>query len=130
MEACDAYEPWHNKVNHKTYLRATPGKCLHYYFYFPDKDLGLVYLRVPTWCPFRLKFYCNEYSWLARRLASRGIGYTMADNAFIRIDDWEQAQQLADSFTPDELHRILDRYAAICCPVLDVFEQRYHWSLM
>jgi len=25
MEACDAYEPWHNKLNHKTYLRATPG---------------------------------------------------------------------------------------------------------
>jgi hypothetical protein len=41
----------------------------------------------------------------------------MADYAFIRIDNWEQAQQLADSFTPDELHRILDRYAAMCCPV-------------
>jgi hypothetical protein len=126
MEACDAYEPWHNKLNHKTYLRATSGKCLHYYFYFLDKDLGLVYLRVPTWCPFRLQFYCNGHSWLARKLASRGIVYTMADNAFIRIDDWEQAQQLADSFTPDELHRILDRYAAMCCPMLNVFEQRYH----
>lgn len=130
MEACDAYAPWHNKVTHKTYLRATPGKCLHYYFYFLDEDLGLVYLRVPTWCPFRLQFYCNGHSWLARKLASRGIGCTMADNAFIRIDDWESAQKLADGFSPDELHRILDRYAAICCPVLDVFEQRYHWSLM
>jgi len=130
MEACDAYEPWHNKVNHKTYLRATPGKCLHYYFYFLDEELGLVYLRVPTWCPFRLQFYCNGHSWLARKLTSRDIGYTMADNAFIRIDDWKQAQQLADSFSPDELHRILDRYAVMCCPVLDVFEQRYHWSLM
>jgi hypothetical protein len=130
MEACDAYEPWHNKLNHKTYLRATPGKCLHYYFYFLDEELGLIYLRVPTWCPFRLQFYCNGHSWLARKLTSRGIGYTMADNAFIRIDDWEAAQQFADSFSPDELHRILDRYAVMCCPVLDVFAQRYHWSLM
>jgi len=32
MEACSAYEPWHDKQTHKTYLRSTPGKCLHYYF--------------------------------------------------------------------------------------------------
>ncbi|MDD1636272.1 MAG: hypothetical protein LUQ06_08425, partial [Methylococcaceae bacterium] len=33
MEACSAYEPWHDKETHKTHLRSTPGKCLHYYFY-------------------------------------------------------------------------------------------------
>jgi len=130
MEGCDAYEPWHNKENHKTYVRSTPGKCLHYYFYFLDEDLGLVYLRVPTWCPFRLQFYCNGHSWLAQKLTSQGIGYALADNSFLRVDDWEQAQHLADSFSPDELHRILDRYATMCCPVLDAFGQSYHWSLM
>lgn len=130
MEACDAYEPWHNKTNHKTYLRSTQGKCLHYYFYFMDAELGLVYLRVPTWCPFRLQFYFNGHNWLARKLDAHGIGYTMADNAFIRIDDWEQAQQLADSLSPDQLHRILDRYAEQCCPVRDAFDVSYHWSLM
>ena len=25
---------------------------------------------------------------------------------------------------------MLDRYAAQCCPVLEVFRQSYHWSLM
>jgi hypothetical protein len=130
MEACEAYEPWHNKQNHKTYVRSTSGKCLHYYFYFLDEELGLVHLRVPTWCPFRLQFYCNGHSWLARKLTSQGIDYATADNSFIRVDDWNQAQQLADSFSPDDLHRILDRYAAICCPVLDAFGQVYHWSLM
>ena len=54
----------------------------------------------------------------------------MADNAFTRIADWERAQDLADGFSPDLLHRVLDRYAALCCPVLDVFGQTYHWSLM
>ena len=130
MEACNTYEPWHNKVNHKTYLKPKLGKCLHYYFYFMDYELGLVYLRVPTWCPFRLQFYCNGHSWLAKSLASRSIGYTMADNAFINIEDWETAQKLADSFSPDQLHQILDRYTAMCCPVLDVFPVGYHWSLM
>jgi hypothetical protein len=130
MEACPAYKPWHDKQTHKTYLRPDSGKCLHYYFYFMDAELGLVYLRVPTWAPFRLQFYCNGHSWLARRLTAEGIAFTAADNAFIRIDDWQRAQDLADGFSPDLLHRVLDRYAALCCPVLDVFSQSYHWSLM
>jgi hypothetical protein len=95
-----------------------------------DAELGLVYLRVPTWAPFRLQFYCNGHSWLARRLTAEGIAFTAADNAFIRIDDWQRARDLADGFSPDLLHRVLDRYAALCCPVLDVFSQSYHWSLM
>jgi hypothetical protein len=130
MEACPSYRPWHDKQSHKTFLRPDTGKCLHYYFYFMDADLGLVYLRVPTWAPFRLQFYCNGHSWLARRLTAEGIAFTMADNAFVRVGDWQRAQEMADGLSPDRLHRVLDRYAALCCPVLDVFGQSYHWSLM
>ena len=130
MEGCDTYKPWHDKQTHKTYLRPDKGQCLHYYFYFMDAELGLLHLRVPTWAPFRLQFYCNGHSRLARQLVAEGIGFTAADNAFIRIADWQRAQDLADGFSPDQLHRVLDRYAALCCPVLDVFGQTYHWSLM
>ena len=51
MEACCAYEPWHDKQTHKTYLSSTSDKCLHYYFFFMDAEVGLCYLRVPTWSP-------------------------------------------------------------------------------
>jgi hypothetical protein len=85
---------------------------------------------VPTWCPFRLQFYCNGHSWLAGQLTAGGVGFTLADNAFLRIDDWERAQALADTLSPDHMHRILDHYAQQCCPVLDVFAQSYHWSFM
>src|SRR6266478_4795544 len=74
MEACDTYKPWHDKQTHRSFLRPDTGKCLHYYFYFIDAELGLIYLRVPTWCPFRLQFYCNGHSWLARQLTAAGIG--------------------------------------------------------
>ena len=130
MEGCDTYKPWHDKQTHKTYLRPDKGQCLHCYFYFMDAELGLIHLRVPTWAPFRLQFYCNGHSRLARQLVAEGIGFTAADNAFTRIADWQRAQDLADGFSPDQLHRVLDRYAALCCPVLDVFGQTYHWSLM
>jgi hypothetical protein len=129
METCDSYQPWRDKQTGKSFLRPDSGKCLHYYFYFMDAELGLIHLRVPTWCPFRLQFYCNGHSWLARRLSAAGIDFVTADNAFLRIDDWEHAQRLAEGFSPDHLHRILDHYAELCCPVLDVFAQRYHWSL-
>jgi len=130
MEACDSYRPWHDKTTGQTFLKPDSGKCLHYYFYFIDDEVGLCYLRVPTWCPFRLQFYCNGHGWLARQLAAAGIGFTLADNAFLRIDDWERAQSFADALAPKQLHQVLDRFAKLCCPVMDTFDQRYHWSLM
>jgi hypothetical protein len=54
MESCTAFKPWHDKKSHKTFFKYDSGRCLHYYFYFIDKDFGLCYLRVPTWAPFRL----------------------------------------------------------------------------
>ena len=73
MEACQTFKPWHDKTTGKTGLRPTAGKCLHYYFYFLHPRLGLVYVRVPTWLPFRLQIYFNGHNWLARRLEEEGI---------------------------------------------------------
>jgi len=130
MEACATYQPWHDKVSGRTFLRPDTTKCLHYYFYWLDRELGLIYVRVPTYCPFRLQVYCNGHSWLAERLLREGIDFAAADNSFVRIADFARAQELADTLKPDLLHRHLDRYAQLCCPVLDVFAQTYHWSLM
>ena len=129
MEACPSYRPWHDKNSGKTYLRGDTGKCLHYYFYFIDDVLGLCYLRVPTWAPFSLQFYCNGHSALAQSLKREGIDFAQADNAFLRIDDLPRAQALADALSPDVLHQRLDVYAQWLCPVLDVFGQSYHWSI-
>src|SRR5216683_2866545 len=81
MEACPSYKPWHDKSSGKTYLRPETGKCLHYYFYFIDDELGLCYLRVPTWAPFGLQFYCNGHGAVARALKREGIGFVQAEYA-------------------------------------------------
>lgn len=130
MEACTCYKPWHDKQTHRTMLRATKGKCLHYYFYFMDREFGLCYLRVPTWAPFRLQFYCNGHNWLAGALAERQIEYTQAENCFPYIADWKTAQALAEAFPLDRLHRLCDRLAGQFCPVGEHFGTRYHWSIM
>ena len=68
MEACATYRPWHDKKIQKTFLKSELGKCLHYYFYFNDPDIGFGYVRVPTWCPFQLQVYFNGHNVLANQL--------------------------------------------------------------
>ena len=92
METCQTYKPWHDKETHRTYLKPSIGKCLHYYFYFIDPDLGLCFLRVPTWAPFQLHLYFNGHNRLAAALARRNIDYRMLDNAFVSIDDMQAAE--------------------------------------
>lgn len=130
MEACTAYMPWHDKQSHRTYVKTTQGKCLHYYFYFIDEELGLCYLRVPTWCPFRLQFYCNGHNWLASQLRQQGIGFVQQDNAFLQIDDFERANEVAAGLDVIELHKKLDHFAQLYCPVVSHLNLVYSWSLM
>lgn len=129
MEACFTYRPWHDKGTGKTCLRHDLGKCLHYYFYFLDPEVGLCYMRVPTWCPFRLQFYFNGHNLLAAKLRKAGIEFRMMDNAFARIADQDEAQRLSNDLDVAKLHARLDRYAAQCCPASGPFGT-YHWSLM
>lgn len=130
MEACNTYEPWHDKKTGKTFLRPDLGKCLHYYFYFIDPQVGLGYVRVPTWCPFRLQVYINGHNLLASELKQAGINYTMIDNAFDTIEDADKAQELSDTLSIEKLHQKLDEFAWQFCPVYKDFNQRYHWSVM
>ncbi|MFQ5448456.1 MAG: MarR family transcriptional regulator [Saprospiraceae bacterium] len=130
METCETYKPWHNKNTGQTYLKGATSKCLHYYFYFIDEELGLCYVRVPTWCPFRLQIYFNGHNWLASKLRKQKIAFSLVDNAFDAIENNEQAQKLADSLSIEELHKKLDRFAQIYCPVHAYFQQVYHWSVM
>lgn len=130
MEACSSYRPWHDKGTGKTYLKPDSSKCMTYYFYFVDEQLGLCYLRVPTWCPFRLQFYFNGHNWLASKLKECGVAYEMLDNAFLHIADYARANQLANEFAIEILHQHLDEFAQQYCPVVTELSLHYHWSIM
>jgi DNA-binding MarR family transcriptional regulator len=130
MESCNTYRPWHDKETGRTFFKFDVSKCLHYYFYFLDRELGLCYLRVPTWCPFRLQFYMNGHNLLASKLDKRGIEYELVDNAFINISDVEVAQKLSDRINPENLHKALDVFAKRYCPVASELEMSYSWTIM
>jgi len=130
MEGCNTYKPWHDKESGKTFLKFDKSKCLHYYFYFIDKDYGLCYMRVPTWAPFRLQFYMNGHNLLENKLKKNGIEYTMIDNAFHTISDFNKAQELSDKIRVEDLHQALDAIAKRYCPLPDKYETSYNWSIM
>lgn len=130
MERCPAYVPWHNKETHRTYVKHAQSRCLHYYFYFIDEELGLCYLRVPTWCPFRLQFYFNGHNWLAARLRQQGIAFELCDNAFLDIADFDRANELTAQFDVEALHAKLDHLAQTYCPVGSALNLEYSWSIM
>jgi DNA-binding MarR family transcriptional regulator len=129
MESCTSYKPWHDKTTGKTFLKRDSGRCLHYYIYFSDKELGLCYLRIPTWCPFRLQFYCNGHNWLAYKLTKRNIPFTLIDNAFVHIGDYEKAQKLSDNIRVADLHHALDLHVERLCPFIKSHGLTYHWSI-
>lgn len=130
MEGCTSYKPWHDKSTHKTFLKYDMGKCLTYYFYFIDELLGLCYVRVPTWLPFKLQIFFNGHAWLSNELAKKNVGHQMMDNAFTTIDNWSKAQTISDNLSIEKLHKKLNVFAEKYCPVHKIFKQQYHWSIM
>jgi len=130
MEACPSYIPWHDKMSHKNYVKGSQGKCLHYYFYFNDPDIGFGYVRVPTWCPFQLQVYLNGHNVLANELTKKKIAFSMLDNAFDYIDDFKRAQTLSDHLDINKLFKKLAWMADLYCPVHKEFGETYHWSIM
>ena len=122
MEGCNTYQPWHDKVTGKTFLKYDQAKCVTYYFYFIDEMLGLCYVRVPTWLPFKLQIFFNGHAWLSHELKRKNIAHEMMDNAFIKIADWEKAQQISDSLDIRKLHQKLDTFAHRFCQVYKDFD--------
>lgn len=129
LESCLSYKPWHNKQTGKTYLKLDSGKCLHYYFYFIHEQLGLCYLRVPTWCPFRLQFYFNGHAWLAAQLKQKGVAFETRDNAFTHIADYAVANELVAQLNVEQLHAWLDAIVQHYCPVIPGLNLSFHWSI-
>lgn len=129
LEVCPTFEARYDKRTGRTSLRPDRAKCLHYYFYFIDEELGLCFMRVPTWCPFGLQAYFNGHNLLAAKLRKAGVEYRMLDNAFTHIADWELAQKLADESDTRVIHEKLDHYARQFCPPIEVLALSYQWSL-
>lgn len=132
VEGCWSYDVGPNRAEKKLELRGKPSKCLHYYHYFMDPEVGLVYVRLQTWFPFTVHVGMNGREWLARQMDKIGLRYRRRDNCFAWIEDWARAQQLLDQQLrtdwPGLLKRLLDQ-ANPALAIVDTHPTPYYWSM-
>lgn len=108
VEPCQTYAL--KKDGQKKHLLLVPAerKCLHLYFYFVDREFGLIHVRLQTWLPMSIQVCVNGREYLARRLDRAGIGCEKRDNCFVRIDDLPRAQEMMDVGEPSPTRHLLD----------------------
>jgi hypothetical protein len=116
MESCPTFKLASGKDRPQFVSRMVPQRVL--YFYFVDKDLGLMHVRLQTWAPFTCQVYVNGHDYLARQL-KKGITFQQIDNAFVALGDPAAAQRHADRFANLPWPKILERYARRVNPLLD-----------
>jgi len=111
VEPCYTLTVKNNENTHKLEKKSEFRKCLHYYFYFNDRDLGLMHVRFQTWFPFGIQIYINGKEYLKKQLAKEGIEYTSYDNSVTSVSDLKRAQEIADAFADKKWYNVFDHFA-------------------
>jgi hypothetical protein len=116
MEACLTFKLALGKDRPVFVSRKVPQRVL--YYYFVDKELGLMHVRLQSWAPFTCQVYANGHDYVARQLRKKGIAFEQVDNAFVHLADAAAAQRSADRFAKLPWPKILERYARRVNPLL------------
>ena len=131
-EPCRSYAVRGNYQTRTIHVIPAERRCLHVYFYFVDREFGLMHVRLQTWLPFMIQVCLNGREYLARCLDRAGIGHEQRDNCFTRIDDLPRAQQMLSRLTRRRWGRFLNTLARRVNPLLaDMFAapHGYYWTL-
>jgi len=105
-------------------------KGLHLYFYYLDREMGLMHVRLATWLPLGIQVCLNGRLYLARRMSEAGIGYEQRDNCFVRIDDLPRAQAMMQELEQRRWERFLGALARRVNPLAGQLGLHgYYWSL-
>lgn len=132
VENCWSYTVGPNRDSKRLELRGGPSRCLHYYHYFQDPEVGLVYVRLQTWFPFSVHVGMNGREWLAQQMKQGGLDFVRRDNCFPWIEDWAGAQQLLEGQVRTDWPALLNRLLQQANPALDLVDtaaRPYYWSL-
>jgi hypothetical protein len=132
VEPCFSYGLHKDAQRKWLHLVRQQRKCLHVYFYFVDREFGLMHVRLQTWLPFPIQVCFNGREYLARQLDQAKIGYEKRDNCFVRIDDLPRAQALLDRLVrrkwPKYLSALARRVNPLLLPKSGLALRGYYWT--
>jgi hypothetical protein len=131
LEPCSTFTVRGNRETHKLEVVRRRTKCLHFYFYYLDAELGFIHIRLQSWFPFQIQVYVNGRECLARHLDQQGVAYERYDNCFTQIDDLAAAQGFCERFAHFEWPPVLNHFAEQVNPILKTIRESgfrgYYW---
>lgn len=114
-------------------FRVEERRCQHLYYYYLDREFGLMHVRVATWLPFGIQVCLNGREYLARRMRRAGIGFEQRDNCFVWIEDLPRAQQMLRDLEERKWERWLRMLSVRVNPLLGPDSgldlHPYYWSI-
>src|SRR6266404_1786250 len=106
--------------------------CKHLYFYFVDREFGLMHIRLQTWLPFTIQVCINGRRWLGNKLQQAGIEFVQHDNTFTEIAEVQRGQQFMDQLMRRDFARCLNALTKVISPLARHPEWKlpngYYWS--
>lgn len=132
VEPCMSFSNRRNDQG-KFHFKSQERKCLHLYFYYLDREFGLMHVRLSTWLPFGMQVCLNGREYLARRMRKAGIGFEQRDNCFVKIDDLPRAQKMLAELETRKWQKMLNAMARRVNPLIARSSKLnlngYYWSI-
>ena len=132
VEPCHTISVRPNRQAKKLELVSQSRHCKHLYFYFVDREFGLMHIRLQTWLPFTMQVCVNGRRWLGNKLQRANIPFVQHDNTFTEIADVQRAQQFMDQLMRRDLAACLDALTKVINPLARHPEWKlpngYYWS--
>ena len=133
VEICNTMTVAPNRSTKKLEVTSRPTKCKHYYFYYNDEEFGWMFLKIQTWFPYNVQIYINGREYLSKILDKNNIKYEMYNNSFSFIENFEEAQNLADKILDkkisDSFDGIIKKINNLLPNIEKVFSHSYYWCI-
>lgn len=130
LEGCQSFAVRGDRATKRLRLIATARRCAHLYFYYGDRDFGLMHIRLQPWLPFTIQICINGRDWLAQQLRRAGSSCQPVDNGVFDVRDPALAQRRLTHLETRRWARVLRALATRVNPLLRRYGLRpYYWSL-
>ena len=111
VEPSMSFDLYKNRDTHRLEVVRRPRACLHFYYYFVDKELGFCHVRIQSWFPFEVQVWVNGREALSRTLTRRRVPHVRYANAIVKAANWGLVQRLAERLVERKWHRVLSSLA-------------------
>jgi hypothetical protein len=133
VEPCQSFTIRRDASSKHIHLAVGERKCLHLYFYFVDREFGIMHVRLQTWLPLTMQVCINGREWMAREMDRAGIKYQKVNNCFPWIENIEKGQELMDKLSNRKWAGFLNALARRVNPWLnpkgEIVLRPYYWTM-